>query len=304
MRIPLAVLAAGLVLTVGACSAPSNAAHPGRTVAVDPVTAAAPTNGPTGGPAASGGSEASGGAGPSGSAGATDGWVPGATTPGSLPPVVEHGPRVGNRVALTFDADMTDSMLRRLASDPSVSFANRKVVDILERTRTPATFFLTGEWVETYPDLTRQLAANPSFELANHTYRHQAFKSPCYNLPTIAPDAMAGDVAHTFDVIAPYGGRQTRYFRFPGLCYDNAALQALAPLGVTVVQGDVVSGDPGATAAPPIVHAVLSKVRPGSIVILHITEANAQFTDEALQPILDGLKAQGLRPVTLSELFR
>ncbi|MET7403165.1 polysaccharide deacetylase family protein [Dactylosporangium sp. NPDC005572] len=298
MRIPLLMLAAGLVLTVGACTAPSKAAQPGQTVAVDPVTAGAPTNGPSGSPAPSGSAGAAGSAGPS------DGWVPGATAKGTVPPVVEHGPRVGNRVALTFDADMTDSMLRRLANDPSVSFANRKVIDILERTRTPATFFLTGEWVETYPALTRQLAANPSFELANHTYRHQAFKSPCYNLPTIAPDAMTGDVAHTFDVIAPYGGRQTRYFRFPGLCYDDTALQALAPLGVTVVQGDVVSGDPGATAAPPIVHAVLSKVRPGSIVILHITEANAQFTDEALQPILDGLKAQGLRPVTLSELFR
>jgi peptidoglycan/xylan/chitin deacetylase (PgdA/CDA1 family) len=232
------------------------------------------------------------------------GGLPGATLPGSVPPVLDNGPRIGNRVALTFDADMTDSMLQRLAADPSLSFANRKVIEILEKTQTPATFFLTGEWVETYPDITRRLAANPSFELGNHTYRHQAFKSPCYTLPPIAPENMTEDVAHTFRIITPYGGRQTRYFRFPGLCYDDAALRALAPLGVTVVQGDVVSGDPFATAAPPIVHAVLSKVQPGSIVIMHITEANAQYTDEALQPILDGLRAQGLRPVALSELFR
>ena len=221
-----------------------------------------------------------------------------------MPPVVNNGPRVGNRVALTFDADMTDAMRARLAADPGLSFANRRVLDILERSQTPATFFLTGEWVETYPDVARRLAANPRFELGNHTYRHEAFKSPCYGLPAIAPEKMTEDVAHTFQVITPLGGRQTRYFRFPGLCYDDVALRALAPLGVTVVQGDVVSGDPYATAFPPIVHAVLSKVQAGSIVVLHITEANAQFTDEALQPILDGLRARGLRPEPLSELFR
>jgi peptidoglycan-N-acetylglucosamine deacetylase len=56
------------------------------------------------------------------------------------------------------------------------------------------------------------------------------------------------------------------------------------------------------TAAGPIVRNVLSTVRPGSIVIMHVTEANAQFTDEALGPILDGLAAAGLRPVPLSGL--
>ncbi len=214
--------------------------------------------------------------------------LPGATRPGTIPPVIDNGLRIGNRVALTFDADMTDAMLKRLAADPSISFANRKVIDILEQTRTPATFFLTGEWVETYPDLARRLAANPRFELGNHTYRHEAFKSPCYTLPPIAPQNMTEDVAHTFRIITPLGGRQTRYFRFPGLCYDDIALKALAPLGVTVIHGDVVSGDPYATAAAPIIHAVLTRVHPGSIVIMHITEANAQYTDEALSAILTG----------------
>src|SRR6266542_660974 len=128
--------------------------------------------------------------------------------------------------------------------------------------------------------------------------------SPCYTLPPIAPQNMTEDVAHTFRIITPLGGRQTRYFRFPGLCYDDIALKALAPLGVTVIQGDVVSGDPYATAAAPIIHAVLTRVQPGSIVIMHITEANAQYTDEALSAILSGLRARGLRPVALSELFR
>ncbi|WP_243715087.1 polysaccharide deacetylase family protein [Micromonospora sp. KC207] len=229
--------------------------------------------------------------------------VPGASRPDRRPPVVDHGPRTGDLVALTFDADMTDAMRYQLRSGAVRSYANLAIVDLLERERVPATFFLTGKWVEEYPEVTRRLAANPRFELANHTYGHLAFTADCYHLPTIPRQRMATDVARTFDVIAPYGGRQTRYFRFPGLCHDGAALAALAPLGVTVVDGDVISGDPFAKSWRPVVDAVLSRVRPGSIVVLHVTEANAPMTDEALPHILAGLTAQGLRPAPLSEVL-
>jgi peptidoglycan/xylan/chitin deacetylase (PgdA/CDA1 family) len=178
-----------------------------------------------------------------------------------------------------------------------------RIIDLLEQEHITATFFLTGKWVERYPDVTRRLAANPRFELANHTYGHLAFTANCYRLPRIPATQMTEDVAKTFRVIKPYGGRQTRYFRFPGLCHDAAALAALAPLGLTVVDGDVVSGDPFAIAWQPIVAAVLSKVRPGSIIILHVTEANAAMTDEALPHILAGLRERGLVPARLSEVL-
>ncbi|GIG95873.1 lipoprotein [Plantactinospora mayteni] len=228
---------------------------------------------------------------------------PGATRPGTRPPVVAHGPRTGNLVALTFDADMTDAMLGNLRAGRARSYANLRIVELLERDRVPATFFLTGKWVERYPELTRRLADNPRFELANHTYGHLAFTRDCYGLPRLPAERMTEDVARTFRLIEPYGGRQTRYFRFPGLCHDAAALAALAPLGLTVVDGDVVSGDPFATAWRPIVRAVLSKVRPGSIVVLHLTEENAAMTDEALPHILAGLRDRGLRPAPLSEVL-
>ena len=49
--------------------------------------------------------------------------------------------------------------------------------------------------------------------------------------------------------------------------------------------------------------AVLSTVKAGSVVILHVTEANAQYTDEALPLILAGLKEKGLVPAPLSEVL-
>ncbi|MDH6459983.1 peptidoglycan/xylan/chitin deacetylase (PgdA/CDA1 family) [Micromonospora sp. A200] len=232
-----------------------------------------------------------------------DSGLPGATPPGTLPPVVDHGPRTGRKVALTFDADMTDTMRRQLRRPHPPSYANLAIVELLERERVPATFFLTGKWVEDYPELTRRLAANPRFELANHTYGHAAFTPRCYHLTPLPRREMTRDVARTFEVIGRYGGRQTRYFRFPGLCHDRTALAELAPLGLTVVDGDVVSADPFATAWQPIVRAVLSQVRPGSVIILHVTEANAAMTDEALPRILAGLAERGLEPAPLSEVL-
>ncbi|WP_328374729.1 polysaccharide deacetylase family protein [Micromonospora zamorensis] len=229
--------------------------------------------------------------------------VPGATRVGTRAPVVDHGPRTGNKVALTFDADMTDGMLASLRAGRVKSYANLRILDLLEREEVPATFFLTGKWVQRYPDVTRRIADNPRFELANHTYGHAAFTGDCYDLPSQPVNELRGDVAKTFEVIKPYGGRQTRYFRFPGLCHDAATLDALAPLGVTVVDGDVVSGDPFATAWKPLVRAVLDHVRPGSVVIMHVTEANAAMTDEALPHILDGLRERGLVPAPLSEVL-
>ncbi|MFI6825439.1 polysaccharide deacetylase family protein [Micromonospora sp. NPDC050187] len=229
--------------------------------------------------------------------------IPGATRPGTRPPVVDHGPRTGDKVALTFDADMTDAMLYQLRTGRVRSYANLRIIELLEREKVPATFFLTGKWVERYPDVTRRLAGNPRFELANHTYGHLAFTSDCYNLPRIPAAQMTSDVARTFELVEAYGGRQTRYFRFPGLCHDGPALAALAPLGTTVVDGDVVSGDPFATAWRPIVRAVLSQVKPGSVIVLHVTEANAPMTDEALPHILAGLAERGLTPAPLSEVL-
>lgn len=229
--------------------------------------------------------------------------LPGATRPGTRPPVVDHGPRTGGLVALTFDADMTDGMIHSLRTGEVRSYANLRILDLLEREQVPATFFLTGKWVEQYPEVTRRIAGNERFELANHTYGHEAFTADCYGLPRIPTTTMTSDVAKTFEIIEGYGGQQTRYFRFPGLCHDGAALAALAPLGLTVVDGDVLSGDPFATAWEPIVSAVLSQVQAGSVVVMHVTEANAAMTDEALPYILAGLRDRGLEPGALSEVL-
>jgi peptidoglycan/xylan/chitin deacetylase (PgdA/CDA1 family) len=218
------------------------------------------------------------------------------------PAVIAHGPTTQRRIALTFDSNMTDAMLRRLDKGEVRSYANVGVVDELQRHNTPATFFLAGKWVERYPDLTRRIAADPAFELASHSYAHLGFTDHCYGLGSIPVAQMAADVEHSFQVIAPFGGHQTRYFRFPGGCYDSTALNAVAA-HCTMIQYDVVGGDPFNNNTQSIVNNVLGGAHNGAIVVLHITQANAPRTAEALPPIITGLRERGYQLVTLSQLL-
>jgi peptidoglycan-N-acetylglucosamine deacetylase len=228
---------------------------------------------------------------------------PGAHPRGTHPTVVFHGPRSRREIALTFDSNMTDAMLHRLAAGTVKSYANTAVVDELQKSHTPATFFLAGKWVEAYPQLTRRIAADPEFEVASHSWAHEGFRGKCYGLGTISRAGMAADVERSFQVLGRYTSRPTRFFRFPGGCYDAAALEAIAPVGCTVVEYDDVSGDAFGNNPARITADTVKNAKPGSIVVLHVTEANAPETALALPAIITRLRAEGYRLVTLGDLL-
>ncbi len=104
-----------------------------------------------------------------------------------------------------------------------------------------------------------------------------------------------------FDKLDP---QATRWFRFPGGCYDGTALHELAPAGVTAVGLDVPGADGFAKSKKQIVKQVLSNVQNGSVVVLHMHGGdNAPYTDEAITPIVKELRARGFQLVTVTQLM-
>ncbi|WP_256259890.1 polysaccharide deacetylase family protein [Streptomyces atratus] len=224
--------------------------------------------------------------------------------PGGLTPVFAHGARTGEKVvALTFDADMTAAEGPRAAAGER--FDNPGLIDLLRDLEVPATVFMTGRWADEYPAQARSIGADPLFEVANHSYSHYAYTSPCYGLPTVAKDDMRADAARAFASFRKAGVRNTvPYLRFPGGCYDDASLRALAPEKVTAVQWDVISGDAFATDAEAVAEQVLNGVKPGSLVVMHCTRSAAPVTDEAVRQVVPELRRQGYRFVKVSDLIR
>ena len=223
----------------------------------------------------------------------------------ALPGVVLHGPRTVPSVALTFDTNMTDRMLAELDEHRVDSFDNHRAIDELQALQVPATVFLAGKWIERYPDETRRLAGDPLFELASHSYAHRAFHAPCFGLgPAMPTSEMAPDVERSESLLRTFTDHPTPYFRFPGGCYDQAALDAVRPAGVTVIQYDLAGGDAFSHSVKAIVANVVDHAQKGSIVVLHLTGGDtAPLTAEALPPIVDGLRSRGFRLVKVSELL-
>ncbi|MET7616831.1 polysaccharide deacetylase family protein [Streptomyces sp. NPDC005408] len=227
--------------------------------------------------------------------------------PAGLTPVFERAATSATKaektVALTFDADMTADQGPRAAHGEH--FDNPALIASLRRLNVPSTVFMTGRWAEEYPDQARSIGNDPLFEIANHSYSHYAFKSPCYGLPVVEKNAMLADVDRAFAAFKKAGARNVvPYFRFPGGCYNNAALRALAPAKVTAVQWDVVSGDAFATDADAVAEQVLAGVGPGSLVVMHCTRSAAPVTDEAVRRIVPELRKRGYRFVKVSDLMR
>ncbi|GGY75521.1 polysaccharide deacetylase family protein [Streptomyces omiyaensis] len=228
--------------------------------------------------------------------------------PDGLTPVYTRGAARSARgaekvVALTFDADMTADQGPRAAGGER--FDNPELIATLRRLKVDATIFMTGRWAEEYPDQAGSIGRDPRFEIANHSYSHYAFATPCYGLPTVAAPDMAADVRRAFESFRDAGAvNVVPYFRFPGGCYDDTARHALAPARVTAVQWDVVGGDAFAKDPDAVAEQVLSGVRPGSLVVLHCTRSAAPATERAIRRIVPELRARGYRFVKVSELMR
>jgi peptidoglycan/xylan/chitin deacetylase (PgdA/CDA1 family) len=222
------------------------------------------------------------------------------------PRVIEHGPRDRREVALTFDADMTPQKLAELRAGAGGStWYDARIVAELERTRTPATIFLTGLWTRVHAGVAQRLARSPLFELENHSLSHRAFDAPCYGLApvTSAPEKRA-EVVRSREIIEETTGVRPRFFRFPGGCHSPADLRRVAAAGEQPLGWDVVSGDAGQPNPAAVVRAVVGGVRPGSIVVMHLVGApNAPATAVAIREIIPALRARGYAFVRLERLL-
>ncbi|MEA2669325.1 MAG: hypothetical protein QOJ33_2259 [Chloroflexota bacterium] len=221
--------------------------------------------------------------------------------PAPVPRVVLGAQTTRPTVALTFDLDMTPDMAA--AARAGFQWINTDATSYLESTNVHATLFMTGMWAEVYPAEARRLAGNPNFEIGNHSYSHPAFHSPCYRLGSVSRSAQTGQVQRAQQAIERVTGVAPKSFRVPGGCYDRTALDIVHAAGLIPVQWNVNSIDAFNAYPQQIAATVLSGVKPGSIVVMHLMRANAPSSAAALRLIIPALQRRGYEFVTVSELL-
>lgn len=218
--------------------------------------------------------------------------------------IIWHGPRNIKEVALTFDADMTPVMVNWLHSGQVSSYDDTRITDYLEQNNIKATIFLTGLWIQAYPQETKQLADSSLFEFENHTYDHPSMAGYCFDQPQVPQSDYPYEIEQTQKLIKQYTHQTPKYFRFPGGCYDQADLDLVKKEGLTTVHWDAVANDGFNSDPDQIEQNVLSEAQNGSIIVLHIGGTpNTPATANALPVIVTTLKKEGYQFVTVSQLL-
>ena len=195
---------------------------------------------------------------------------------------IVHGDPSTGIVALTFDAG------------DGVNAAVPRVLDTLRERGLHVTFFLTGRWVEQYPDLAEQIAAD-GHEIANHSYSH----------PDLVPldDAqIAWQLEYTDQLIADLLGIHTQpFFRPPFGSRNGRVLAVAAASGFRSVYWTLDSGDWRArVSAGQVADRILRYAQPGDIVVEHVA---SEATAEALPTVLDAFDERGWRVGTVSDVL-
>jgi len=189
---------------------------------------------------------------------------------------------------------LTSKRVVALTFDDGPNFRTKTAVRILDSYGAKGTFFAIG----TCSKAPNMAAANRyviahGHELANHTMHH---------------DRLDGTFAHSLAVInslekllKAQTGKGTTWVRAMGGDVTATGLRATRTSGHLYAQWSVSSGDAVVRYTPPdeLYHHVVDHIRPGSIVLMHVTHAE---TLAALPRICRELKRRGYKMVTLSEL--
>ncbi len=209
-------------------------------------------------------------------------------------------------VALTFD------LCEQLGE---VAGYDGAIVDYLRKENIKATFFAGGKWMRSHEERARQLMADPLFEIGNHSEAHR-------NVRRLAGERLATEIvapqrsyemirarfAQTQCVRGEPGGEnrippRMTLFRFPYGACNRLALQAVHDRGLRAIQWDVATGDPSPMVpAEAIAHAMLTRTRPGSIILSH-ANGRGWHTAAALALAIPKLRRMGFEFVTVSELL-
>ena len=170
----------------------------------------------------------------------------------------------------------------------------QKILDILNEKEVKVTFFMTGGWIEKYPNDVKAIAA-AGHELGNHSEKHK-------HMASLSAADCKKEIMSPHDKVMELTGISMQVFRPPYGEYNDTLIQTLRECGYHGIQWDVDSLDWKDYGADSILNTVLKhkNLGNGSIILCH---NGAKYTVEALPKLIDGLKEKGYEFVTMSDLI-
>jgi polysaccharide deacetylase family sporulation protein PdaB len=185
------------------------------------------------------------------------------------------------QIALTFDAAWGNE-------------DTTQIMEILRKQDIKVTFFMTGGWVDSYPDDVKMILAE-GHDLGNHSQNHK-------NMSQLSDSEKEKELMTVHDKVKELTGYEMFLFRPPYGDYDNAVVKTAKKCGYYTIQWDVDSLDWKDYGVDSIIKTVTQHkhLGNGSIILCH---NGAKYTAEALDTMITTLKSQGYEFVPLSQLI-
>ena len=185
------------------------------------------------------------------------------------------------QVALSFDAAWGNEDTRR-------------ILDILKKHNVKVTFFMTGGWVESYPEDVRAILAD-GHDLGNHSENHK-------NMSELSDEACQEEIQKVHTKVQELTGYEMCLFRPPYGDYDKHVIKSVQKCGYYPIQWSIDSLDWKDYGADDIVKRVVEsdKLNNGAIILMH---NGAKYTADALDAVITGLQDKGYELVPISELI-
>ena len=207
----------------------------------------------------------------------------------ALPPAVVAGElvRLQTRqhvVALTFDGGGNAD-------------GAKGVLATLRRDHVPATFFLTGHFVGSYPLLARMIGRR--YAVGNHTVNH-------LDLRRLSTASATREITRAQTMILRATRRDPRpLFRFPYGARDSRTLGIIRRLGYVSVRWTVDTWGWMGLSMQSVAGAqrrVLGNLVPGEIILMHLGSSRDHSTidSDALPGVIRAVRKRGYRFVTLA----
>lgn len=106
-----------------------------------------------------------------------------------------------------------------------------KILEILQKNDVKATFFMTGGWVESYPDDVKAILA-AGHDLGNHSENHK-------NMSQLSDEEKKEELMQVHQKVQELTGYEMFLFRPPYGDYDNAVVDVAQKCGYYTIQWDV-----------------------------------------------------------------
>lgn len=212
----------------------------------------------------------------------------------NIPAILSVSSRVGNR-ELPIYCVQTDKKQIALSFDAAWGNEDtQKILEILKKHDIKVTFFMTGGWVESFPDDVKSIY-EAGHDLGNHSENHK-------DMPTLSNEQQTEELMKVHNKVKELTGYEMFLFRPPYGSYNNNLVLNAKKIGYYTIQWDVDSLDWKNYGVDSIIKTVTQHkhLGNGSIILCH---NGAQYTAEALDTLITTLKDAGYEFVPISELI-